>query len=196
MNGTALRKVLLGGGLLAALTACSTFNVRSDSSAAADLSVCHTYTWIETPAEEGPNPFGNPLNDKRLRDAVSQRLQGRGMTPATSGTGDCQVSYAFGSRTTPGQTGRSRWSFGLGTGWGGYGGRGTMGSVYWDTAPYAYRENRVSVDLFRSGTGPAGREPLWHASVDMDLTQLTGAEAEKRIDAAVAAMFTKYPAAR
>jgi hypothetical protein len=71
-----------------------------------------------------------------------------------------------------------------------------MGSVFYDPdPPFASRENRVSVDLFRSGAGPAGREPLWHASVDLDLTQLTGAEAEKRIDAAVAAMFAKFPTA-
>ena len=57
----------------------------------------------------------------------------------------------------------------------------------------AYRV--IVCSVFRSGAGPSGREPLWHASVNLDLTRLTGAEAEKRIDTAVAAMFAKFPTA-
>ena len=34
---------------------------------------------------------------------------------------------------------------------------------------------------------------MWHASVDQSLYGVSGAEAQKRIDAAVAAIFTKYP---
>jgi hypothetical protein len=34
---------------------------------------------------------------------------------------------------------------------------------------------------------------MWHASVEQSLYRLTGADAEKKIDAAVAALFTKYP---
>ena len=194
MKVAALRIALLGITAAAALAGCSTLNVRADSSAAANVSACHTFSWLEGPPGARPDAFGNPLNDQRLRDAVSRRLQAHGIAPATSGSGDCQVGYVFGTRMTPEDYNRPRFSFGIGTGWGGWGRGGTMGSVFWDTAPYAYRENRVSVDLFRSGPGPAGpREPLWHASVDMDLASLTGAEAEKRIDEAVAAMFAKFP---
>ncbi len=160
MIGIALRPAWLGISLLMALVACSTMDVRTDSSAAADLGACHTFTMIENPASK-LSAFGNPLNDKRLRDAVSRRLQSRGMTRATSGA-DC------------------------------------VGSIYWDPDLPWYRAHRVSVDLYRSGSGPAGRErePLWHGSAILDLTRLTGAEAEKHIDAAVAAMFGKYPSAR
>ncbi len=34
---------------------------------------------------------------------------------------------------------------------------------------------------------------MWHASVEQSLFGLTGADAEKKIDAAVAAIFTKFP---
>jgi hypothetical protein len=177
------------------LTACSTMNVRSDSAAAASLGACHTYSWMAPPPGSQPNPFGNPLNDQRLRDAVSQRLQSRGMAPAaTGGAADCQVSYSAGSRTTiENNYDRPRFSFGFGTGWGRWG-RGGGGSVFWDTSyPYAYNEHRVSLDVFQGDD--AARKPLWHASVDLDLANLSGAEAEKRIDAAVAAMFAKFPVA-
>ena len=45
------------------------------------------------------------------------------------------------------------------------------------------------VDLYDARTG----EPLWHASTEQTLHGVSGPEAEKRIDAAVAAIFTKYP---
>jgi hypothetical protein len=195
MNVSFLGRALLGTSLLAVLSACSTLTARSDSDAAANLGVCRSWSWMETQVATRPSPFDNPLNDKRVRGAITQRLQSRGMTLAESGPADCQVAYAFGARTTRDDYNRPRVSFGLGTGWGGWGRSGTAGSIFWDmSGPNTWRESRMSIDLYRSG-GAAGREPLWHASVDTDVTQLTGAEAEKRIDAAVAAMFAKYPAA-
>ena len=35
------------------------------------------------------------------------------------------------------------------------------------------------------------RQPLWHASADQSLSDVSGEEAAKRIDAAVAAIFAK-----
>jgi hypothetical protein len=52
-----------------------------------------------------------------------------------------------------------------------------------------YREGIIAIDLYDART----RQPLWHASVDQSLHDVSGPEAEKRIDAAVAALFTKYP---
>lgn len=168
MNATALRPAPRTGLLallaalaplaaIAALAGCKGLDVRSDSSAAFSPGECHSFSWIDSPASQ-PSAFGNPLNDKRLHDAVSQRLQMHGMTMAAAETADC------------------------------------MASVYWEPdPPYAFREHRISVDLYRRGTGPAGREPLWHASVNLNLTQLTGAEAERRIRDVVGAMFTTFP---
>ena len=194
MIGIAKRTSLamLGLGLLAAFTGCASLNVRSDASASVNVSVCKTFSWPDPPGGR-PDPFSNPLNDQRLRDAVARRLQSHGITLAIEGRGDCEVDYAFGSRPAP-DDGRPRVSVGIGTGWGAWG-RG-MGSVFWDAAPDYYRENRVSLDLYRLAPGPGGgREPLWHASVETDLATLTGAEAERRIESVVTAMFTKFPSA-
>lgn len=181
---------------LALLAGCSTLNVRSDASATGNLGSCHTWSWIEPPAAAARvNAFGNPINDQRLRDAIAQRLQSRGMTLAAAGaTADCQVAYSAGTRTSVDNgVNRPRFTFGFGTGWGWR--NSSFGSLAWDTGyPYAYSEHRVALDVFQ-GTD-SSRKALWHASVDMDLSHLSGAEAEKRIDAAVAAMFAKYPAAR
>jgi hypothetical protein len=56
---------------------------------------------------------------------------------------------------------------------------------------YSVREGRVTVDLFDAKK----REAIWHASVEQDLTYLTGDKAEARINAVVEAMFTKFPGA-
>jgi hypothetical protein len=58
----------------------------------------------------------------------------------------------------------------------------------WDM-PMAYRDGRVSVDLFDARS----HEALWHAYVDEDVTRLTGDDAERRIHAVVAAIFAKFP---
>ena len=52
-----------------------------------------------------------------------------------------------------------------------------------------YTEGIIGVDLYDART----RQPLWHATVDQNLVGVSGPEAEKRIDAAVAALFAKYP---
>jgi hypothetical protein len=35
-------------------------------------------------------------------------------------------------------------------------------------------------------------QPIWHASVNEDVTELTGAAAQAKIDAAVGAIFAKF----
>jgi hypothetical protein len=109
--------------------------------------------------------------------------------PVAAGSApDCLVGHAIGTRTTGTARTGPRWSFGIGTGWGGYR-SGTAGAVMVNTTDYDLREGRVSVDIFRA----SNREPLWHAEADVDVTELRGANAEKRINDVVTAIFAKYP---
>jgi hypothetical protein len=59
----------------------------------------------------------------------------------------------------------------------------------WGPGPYAYPSGVIAIDLYDART----HEPLWHASTEQSLYGVNGAEAEKRINAAVSALFTKYP---
>jgi len=68
------------------------------------------------------------------------------------------------------------WGYPYGWGWG------------WP-GPYVYHEGIIAVDVYDAKS----RQPLWHASVDQSLYGVSGAKAEQRIDAAVAAIFSKYP---
>ena len=176
---------------VALLVGCTGPRVVTDSNAAANLAACKTFGWLDADvtARRGGNPaFDNPVNDQRLRAAVGARLATHGVQPVAAGaTPDCLVSHAIGSRQMGSRSG-PRFSVGVGTGFGGYR-RGGFGSVYVDSADYDYREGRVSIDIFRA----AGREAIWHAEADVDVTELRGANAEKRIDEVVTAIFAKYP---
>lgn len=169
------------------LAGCA-LQARTDSDPRASLSVCHNYAFAEAAESrpEGATAFGNPLNEKRLRDAIAGGLAAHGIAAAADGAApECVVGYAIGSRLAP-DPAAPRFSWGLG--WGGWGYRGLGGSLAWQV-PYDYREGRVTVNLYDARSHQA----LWHAYVDADVTGLTGADAEQRIKAVVDAIFKKFP---
>jgi hypothetical protein len=179
-----LRAITLSAVLATSLltTGCA-LQARSDIDPKATLAQCHSYSFGAPLGDRNEPAYGNPLNDKRLRDAIAEQLQAHGMQPASSEGADCRVRYSIGTRlevdpATP------RFSWGMGWGWG----RRGFGSLAWDS-PSAYREGRVSVDLFDARS----HEALWHAYVNDDVTRLTGDDADKRIRAAVAAIFARFP---
>jgi len=171
----------------AVLTTGCALQARSDSDPKASLAQCHSYGFAPTVSEHAEGAFANPLNDKRLRDAIGAQLQSRGMRVAGEGeAADCLVHYAIGSRVGV-DAGSPRASWGLGWGWGR---RGFGGSMAYDV-PFDYREGRVSIDL----SDARSHDALWHAYVNADVTYLTGEQAEKRIHEVVAAIFARFPAA-
>lgn len=166
-----------------ALSACNSYPVRTDVNPKLSLARCHSFGWF-APATDERGAFGNPVNEQRLRDAIAGNLTSRGLVRAAQGaTPDCLVSQAIGARTMI-QDDPVHLGFGMGWGWG----RRGFGGFGWNDT-YAYREGRISVDLFDGAT----REPLWHGSVQLDVTRLSGQEAQQRIDAAVQALFAKFP---
>jgi hypothetical protein len=172
----------------AILLAGCALEARTDSDPRASVAVCHNYAFAEASESrpEGATAFGNPLNEKRLRDAIASGFTAHGIPAAAEGaTADCLVGYAIGSRLAP-DPAAPRFSWGLG--WGSWGYRGMGGSLAWQV-PYDYREGRVTVNLYDARSHQA----LWHAFVDADVTGLTGADAEKRIRAVVDAIFKKFP---
>ena len=96
------------------------------------------------------------------------------MQPVGS-TADCLVGYGIGGNYVV--DGAWPYGYGWGYGWG------------WGGGPYVYREGIIAIDLYDAKS----RQPMWHASVDQSLFDASGPQAAKRIDAAVAALFTKRP---
>ena len=174
-------------GAVLGLAGCA-LKARTDSDPRVSVASCHNYSFADAGAArpEAASAFGNPLNDKRLREAIAAGMSAHGMTAAADfASADCLVGYAIGSRLAP-DPATPRFAWGLG--WGGWGRHGMGGSLAWES-PYDYREGRVTVDLFDARSHQA----LWHAYVDADVTGLTGADAEQRIKAVVTAIFEKFP---
>lgn len=76
-----------------------------------------------------------------------------------------------------------------GPGWGWGGGWGPYWGAWGWGPPYVYHEGVIGIDLYEARS----REPLWHATVDQNLRNATGVDAEQRINAAVDAIFLKFP---
>lgn len=167
--------------LAAALTAgvlsgCA-LQVHTDANAGLISQVsCHTFAFAGSFQGNSPlrGSIANPVNEQRLRAAITGRMQASGAQLVESQP-QCLVGYGIGSRHVidgvyPG------W------GWGYYG-------AWWGGPPLVYQESYVTVDLFDARS----RQAIWHAAVEQDLHHTNGAEADKRIHAAVDALFAKFP---
>jgi hypothetical protein len=169
------------------LTGC-VLNVKSDVNKPLFSQVqCRTFSWagsFRTDTNASRATIANPVNEARLRAAIAAHMQGLGVQFANSG-GDCLVGYGIGAHNVVEGGYPYGWGGGFGYWRGGWGWGGAWG---WD-GPYVYREGIVGVDLYDAKS----REPLWHASTNQDLTGATGEAAEKKINAAVDAIFSKYP---
>ncbi len=166
--------------LLTALTvaACAPY-VRSDVNQALIGQVhCGSFAWAGTFRSSSPlrSTIANPLNEERLRAAIAAHLGG--MVQPAPGRADCLVGYGIGGYYTVsgGYPYPYGWAWSYPYGW------GTPGA-------YAWPEGVIAIDLYDARTG----QPLWHASTEQSLFGVSGEEAQKRIDAAVAALFSKYP---
>jgi len=159
------------------LASCSSLNVKSDVNAALVGHVrCSSYAWAGSFRGNSPlrSTIANPINEDRLRAAIAGQLG----VPVQAGPGyaDCLIGYGIGAHNVVDGAYAYGWGYPYGYGWG------------WP-GPYVYTEGVIGVDLYDART----RQPLWHATVDQSLVGVSGPEAEKRIDAAVAALFAKYP---
>jgi hypothetical protein len=174
-----------------ALAACTSLRVKSDvNTALYRAGKCHSFAWTGTFRDDSPlrDTIANPVNESRLRAAIADHLQTLGMV-AASADADCLIGYGIGSRTvmTYGD-----WGAEPGWGWGWGWGPGFPGRYYggFDAdVPYTYRQGVIGVDLYDAKS----KEALWHASVDQNLENSVGPDAERKIKAAVDAIFGKFP---
>ncbi len=172
----ALAATLLIGG-------CAT--VQTDSDPRVNFRNYHSYQ-LEYSGNSNAAAFNNPMNARRLRDAVESNLASRGMHPVAEGeTPDVIVSVSTGSRQVV-ENEPSAPRIGFGFGWWG---RGYGSSIAWDNDVRAYNEHRIAIDLIDGKT----KEPVWHVSTNENINRGSGASAEARIKEIVAQMFAKYP---
>jgi Domain of unknown function (DUF4136) len=186
---------IVAAGACLALAACSGLAVKTDMNPSYSVVNCHTYAFAHEHVANADQPaaYGNPLNADRLRAAIETNLSARGIQRADRAAADCVVGYALGSRQV-----MSEYYGGIGPGWGpgfgygwGFGGGFYGGGAYgWDY-PYMQDETRIAVDVFDAKSHQA----IWHASVSQTVSELSGPNAVVKINAATAAIFSKFPVA-
>jgi len=186
------KRLLCGAflGLVAASLSGCALQVKSDVNRTAfHAGQCHTFAFTGSFRADNPmhGTVANPVNESRLRAAITSHMQSIGVQ-LTKENADCLVGYGIGSNLVVdpgypiGAYPYGPYGFGY-WGWGGpYWGPGAYG-------PYVYRQGMIGIDLYDGKT----HEALWHASVDQNLYGATGADAEQKIDAAVAALFAHFP---
>lgn len=190
-NRAGFQTMLVMAGILT-LEACTGLSVKTDINPNMSVANCRTYAFADEHAanSDHQSAFGNPLNAQRLREAIEANMAAKSIQKVDDRkTADCVVGYAMGTRQVfddfygpyGGAWGWAGWGprWGMGWGWGGY----------YD-APGVRDETRVSVDLFDARS----RVPIWHASVSQSVAELSGPHAVERINAAAAAIFSKFPA--
>ena len=190
MSKRALIHSAVAASVVVSLAACNTVSVKTDVAKDMSVSACHTYVFAQEHQANADQPaaYGNPLNAQRLRVAVQSNLSAKGIQPAANrDSADCVVGYALGSRQV-----FDDYYGGLYGGWGFGGGfrrRGFGGGFYYD-GPWVQNEVRIAVDLFDAKS----HKPIWHASASQNTYELSGPNAEAKINLATAAIFNKFPA--
>jgi Domain of unknown function (DUF4136) len=190
MSKRALIHSAVAASVVVTLAACNTVSVKTDVAKDMSVSTCHTYVFAQEHLANADQPaaYGNPLNAQRLKVAVQSNLSAKGIQLAPNReSADCVVGYALGSRQV-----FDDYYGGLYGGWGFGGGfrrRGFGGGFYSD-GPWVQNEVRIAVDLFDAKS----HKPIWHASASQDTYELSGPNAEAKINLATAAIFNKFPA--
>jgi hypothetical protein len=183
MSSRSLIQGLFAGAVLLGLEACSGLAVKTDVNPNMSVANCHSYAFADEHMANADHQsaFGNPLNGQRLREAIEANMAAKGIQKVDDRkSAECVVGYAMGTRQVF-EDYYGGWAWGGGWGWGG---------GFYD-APSVQDETRVSVDLFDAKS----RVPIWHASVSQSVSELSGPHAVERINAAAAAIFSKFPAA-
>jgi hypothetical protein len=183
-------------GVSLVLGACTTLRVTTDVNPAFSVGNCHSYTFARehTVSAGQPGAWGNPLNADRLRTAIEGNMAARGVQRVDdpAGNADCVVGYAIGTRQVFNDY-YGGWGPGWGVGWGvGYGwgwGRGAGFGGWGYDGPWVEDETRIAIDIFDSHAHKA----IWHGAVSQNASDLRGANAEAKINAAAAAIFGKLP---
>ena len=181
---------VVAGAALVGLAACNTLPVTTDLDPNMSVSNCHTYAFAHEHVANAdqPSAFGNPLNAQRLRVAIEANLAAKGIQRASDrSAAECVVGYAMGSRQVFND---DYGGFGFNAGFGrGFGRLGGFGGGWGYDGPWVQDETRISIDLFDAQS----RKPIWHAAVSQSVSDLTGPNAELKINAATAAIFAKFP---
>lgn len=175
--------------ILLLLGACQSQQINRDFDASRDFAGYRSWSWQEPAVQYKPDDprIRSDLTEQRLRGAVSEQLDQRGLRPAATGVAGnlrVQVWLIVDQR-------QQQVSTGFGGGFGGYWGNYWGGPAYNETRTVDYKVATVQIDLFDGKDGKL----VWRGSDERIMRNDEGnpTQRETVIREAVARVLSQYP---
>ncbi len=161
--------ILLCACLLLAGSSCSPISVRTDYDHEVDFTRYQTFKWMPNAKKGGKGVPHNSLLDKRVRRAVENELQAKGLQLVKSGKADALLAYHVGVQK---RVDVSRHGYG-----------------YWrrHTHVHRYKEGSILVDV----VDPQMKQLVWRGAAQGVVGHPEGNV--ENINEAIAKVFEKYP---
>jgi hypothetical protein len=171
------------------LAACQSTQLNQDFDKHRDFAAYRSFTWKEPALEYSPDDprIKSDLTEQRVRDAVSEQLDQRGLRLApVGGKGDVSVQAWLIVENKTDQVSTS-----YGGAWGGYWNGYWGGPAYTETRNVDYKVGTVQVDLFDGKDGKL----VWRGSAEQIVrnNQTSPVEREAAIRETVAKILSQYP---
>ncbi|WP_445939113.1 DUF4136 domain-containing protein [Pseudomonas sp.] len=185
-----MRASLLLLPLLLILSACQTPQLERDFDPSRDFAAYHSWSWQEPGVQYKPDDprINSDLTGQRIRSAVSEQLDLRGLRPAAANTaGDLKVQVWMIVDNRQQQV-----STHFGGGWGEpWGGGFWGGPSYVETRTLDYQVGTLQIDLLDGKDGKL----VWRGSAEQVLRsrQPSPSEREASIRSTVAEVLSQYP---
>ena len=185
-----MRKVRAVLALAAALPflACSSSRIQTDFDHQADFTSYQTYSWYQAPEDPaGPTDGASQIIDGRIRRAIADNLQGKGLTLGESATADLLVTYytSLGTQTRLYTTGWG-WGWGWGPSW-------RFGYGFWPgwsyTTVHTYHEGTVITDIIDREQN----QLVWRGVTSRVLGKKS--HSDEKIGQSMARVFAEFPPA-
>ena len=127
--------------------ACSSSRIHTDFDHQADFGSYSTFAWYQMEETDGPTQGPSQIVDGRIRRAIAENLQAKGLSRAEPGEADLDVTY-YASLNSQMQFHTTGWGYGGGWGWGP---RWGFGYGFWPgwttTTVHTYHEGTIIIDL-------------------------------------------------
>ncbi|MCW3147074.1 DUF4136 domain-containing protein [Stutzerimonas stutzeri] len=175
--------------LLVMLAACQTAQLQRDFDPNRDFSVYRNWSWKEPALQYRPDDprVRSDLTEQRIRTAVSEQLDQRGLRPATTGTPAQVLVQAWLIVEQRTQTYTSLSNGAWGSPWPGFWG----GPMYTDTRTVDYQVGTLQIDFYDAVDGKL----VWRGSAEQILPRNAGTPAERTgmLRETVAKVLAQYP---
>ena len=166
--------------------ACSSSRIQTDFDHQADFSSYTSYSWYTAQTDNnGPTDGPSQIIDGRIRRAIAENLQARGLDVGETDTADLLVTYytSLGSQTVLHTTGWG-WGWGWGSTW-------AYGYGFWPgwsyTTVHTYHEGTTIIDIIDREQN----QLVWRGVTSRVLGKKS--HSDEKIGQSMARVFAEFP---